>query len=281
MKDIVIIDNEVPKTDLNEFILSILCLENGLSFSLYSTTNNKIHNLIYRNKTVDQSFPEFLTELCNEFNLRDKNYKQVKIMISSNKAIFVPDAFFCIDNFESYLKFNYSTDDTESIKYKLINQGRSFLVYSIKRDLLKSFENLFPDAEIQSHAETFIRHNLKRSLSSEDESGDKVYIQVHDNFADILIIRNKELFFYNTFIKSGINELQYHVLNVFDQMKLSQEKTEVIISGFIEQNDIAVIHLKKFIRLLYFESVNRDYNYFYKFQDIMPHYFFNFLNINK
>lgn len=281
MKDIHIIDNEVLKTDQNNYILSILCLKNGLSFSLYSPNNNKIHNLVYKEMPEKISIADFFETFCTEYQLNNKNFNKVNVQIASAKTSVIPEAFFSTENYKEFFKFNHQFKSTETIKYQLINTSRKYIIYAVEQELLNKIERIFPDANIQNHAASFINYNLKRSLSSEDENGDKMYIQIHDSFADLLIIRNKELYFYNTYPKSGKNDLQFHVLNVFDQLKLSQEKTETIISGFIEQNDIAVIHLKKFIRLLYFESVNRDYNYFYKFQDIMPHYFFNFLNINK
>ncbi|MBQ5458811.1 MAG: DUF3822 family protein, partial [Bacteroidales bacterium] len=77
------------------------------------------------------------------------------------------------------------------------------------------------------------------------------------------------------------NDMLYFIVNTFEQLGLSQEECEVAFSGFIDQDNLAIIHLKKFVRTVYFESINRDYKYFFRFQEFSPHYFYNFLNINQ
>lgn len=281
MKDFLIFDNEVLNIQENKIILSILLYKNGLSFSLYHPEENKYYAIAKFLKPSQFEYEVFIEKILIENQLIGKEFKQIKIQIVTPKTCIIPDTFCSYDNFEDFYSFNFGENVNDIISFYHVSKVKTHLIYSYSKRTQELLSKHFGTYEVLPHSASLISIKTTKLIIDERDIKDKMYIQVFDDFADILHIHDKELKFYNTFEINDKNELVYYVLNVFDQLKLNQEKTEIIFSGFIEKNDISVINIKKFVRFVYFESLSMDFNYYYKFQEILPHYFHNFLNINK
>ncbi|MDR2011017.1 MAG: DUF3822 family protein [Bacteroidales bacterium] len=275
------IKNKGENNKLIDNKLSILITQDGLSYSLYSVLENRYNTLVAKTFSQKDNYIEEIKKILTEEELTNKDFKQVNIVVSGNRTTIIPNVLFSKNEYEKIYYLNFGVPENQNIYYSQMPKSANTLIYSADKALINMLDNIFLKYSLYSHAEPFVESNFTKNKISENRDKTKVFIQVFENFTDILVFKNEKILLYNTFKYKTNNDLLYHIINVFEQLKLSPEETEVSLSGFIETDDLVVIHLRKFVRIVYFESLNTEFKYFYKFQEIQPHYFINFLNIIK
>lgn len=279
--DIIFCDKQISNINDEKLNLSVLYQKQAITTALFEINNKKYHKLSFKN--IPENIPEnqfFINELNNE--VPDKRYfNKVYLQIATNRVTIVPESFFKEENYADFFNFSFPKINDNIIKYQLLQSPQVFLIFDVDKEILQFAEEKFSGVEIIPHAAAFINNNLKKSTLAGDELNNKVFVQVFKKFIDIMYVKDKNLKFYNTYSYKTSNDILYYIINLFEQLKINREKTDLVISGLIEKNDIAIINLKKFIKFVSFESLDKDFNYYYKFQEIPPHYFFNFLSLNK
>ncbi len=271
------------KGDINLYSnnsLSILITQDGLSYSVYDISDNKIQILVsmqFSNAT--NKFDEIEKFFASE-NISDFNFENINVVYATKKVTIVPDAIFDEDYAKTIFATNHKINDDEEIKFSKLSKSESVIIYSVERKLIEFLDKLLSNYTLYPQSFPFIETNLTKTKISEMPNRQRMLVQVFEDFFEILIIDKAQIVNYNTYNYKSANDILYFIVNTFEQLGLSQNDCEVDFTGFIEQDSIVVIYLKKFVRTVYFESINRDYKHFYRFQEFAPHYFFNFLNIN-
>ncbi|PLX06423.1 MAG: hypothetical protein C0596_18325 [Marinilabiliales bacterium] len=177
--------------------------------------------------------------------------------------------------------FALNFNKTEDEKILVCNMPKScnVLIYSVNKNLYSEISKHFPLMSVFPQSYSFIENHYQKNKIAEDSDIGKMFVQVFDDFIEIIVLKESELKFYNTFSYKTNNDILYFIINVFEQLKLSQTETSIGFSGLIETDNLTILNLRKFVQIVYFESQNPYYKYFYKFQETAPHYFYNFLNI--
>ncbi len=280
MKSLYIKDNDIKNIDSSELILSILLSKTGLAYSLYHKVTNKFCALIACPiDGYDNNFTEKCIGFLKKEELINKNYKAVNIIFSSSKTTIVPNALFDENNINDIFELNHNLNDNEKLLHCNLPKSGSRILFSIDNKLYKSISEIFPQSNFYSQAYSFIEHHYQKNKIAEDLDKDKMFIQVFEDYIDIIVFQKNELSFYNNFKYKTNNDILYFIINVFEQLKLSQTDTTIGFSGFIDTDNMTILNLRKFVGVVYFESQNSTYNYHYKFQETAPHYFYNLLNI--
>lgn len=280
MKDVAFYDKEVSDIQENKLNFSYLVFDGGISVSLFSIENNKYHNFIFKTRQ-EKSHIQLLNEINKQENFNKKKFNKIIVQFASNQTTIIPESFFNEESYTDLFHFNFLEDKNKNIKFYHLNKEKLYVLFDINKELLSYFDNNFNNYVLIPHAATFIQTNLKKAIVHEDEFSDKIFIQIFNDFFDIMYVKDKALKFYNTFSYNSSNDILYYILNVFEQLKINQEKTEVILSGLIKKDSATVLNLKKFIKFVNFETLSKDFKYYYKFQDNPEHYFSNFFNVNK
>ncbi len=279
MKNLLLKDKDLNIIQNTNLSLSILITQDGLSYSLYNVEDNKFVALVSKNFTDKENYLIEIENFLTDERI-DSNYHDVRIDIADNEVTIVPNAMFNESQIEDLYKLNFLPNNEKKVLYSNLPKSSNVVLYSVKKDLKKYLDSYFSDYKISPQAFSFVESNYTRNKKSEEAVIPKLFIQVFENFFEVLVLKDTEVFFYNTFKYKSSNDLLYYIVNVFEQLKLSQEETTISVSGFIDTDDIAILNLRKFIKIVYFESQNIEYKYYYKFQETLPHYFVNFLNRN-
>lgn len=280
MIEISVQDNKIEIfKDITRNILSILITQNGLLYSIYNKEENKY--LLLKSKQFNSS-NNYLFEIekfVNDELLNETIFNTINIVISDYKQILVPDINFSNDDYKKLWELNFSPNNEIEILYSKLNLSSNVLIYPINKNLLKLINKLFKEYNLYSSAHTFISKHYTNNKLQEKPDKTKLFVQVFENYADILLLTDSNIKLFNSIKYHSDNDLCYHIINIFDKLRLAQDDTEIVLSGFIEPHNISILYLRKFIKLVYFESLNINYKYHYKFQDFHPHYFYNFLNL--
>ena len=261
--------------------LSILITQDGFSYSIYDISDNKIQTLISKQYDKNSSKYDDIKQSFKNENIDNLDFADINIVYATRNVTIAPDAIFEEKLAKNIFALNRQLSDDEEIHYTKLPKSQTVIIFSIKKDWKTLLDSQFPKYNLYPQSYTLIETGLTKTKISEKPNRQRMLVQVFENFFEILVIDNGQIANYNTYSYKSPNDILYFIVNTFEQLGLSQEDCEVAFSGFIEKGDLAVIHLKKFIRNVYFESINRDYKYFYRFQEIQPHYFYNFINIFK
>ncbi len=264
---------------LSKNSLSILITQDGLSYSIYDKIDKKIQTL------VSMQFEANKTNEIRQFveteGLKDSLFENVNIVYATKNTTIVPDAIFDENSARNIYALNKRISPDEEIKYSKLPKSQTVILFAVKKEIAAILDELFPRYNMFPQSYPLIETGLTKTKISEKPNRQRMMVQVFEDFFETLVIDKGQIVNYNTYAYKTSNDILYFIINTFEQLGLSQEECEISFSGFIEQDDLAVMHLKKFVRTVYFESINSDYKYFYKFQEFSPHYFYNFLSINQ
>lgn len=272
------------KGDIDSFSknsLSILITQDGLSYSIYDIDNNKMQALVSKQFSANANHCEEIRQFLIDEDVLAMQFYNVNIVYATKCVTIIPDVIFEENQAENIFALNRRIADDEKILYSKLPKSQTVIIFSAKKEIVELLDKLFVKYSILPQSHTFIESGLTRTKISEKPNSPRMFVQVFENFFEVLVIDKTQIANYNTYGYKSSNDILYFIVNTFEQLGLPQEECEVVFSGFIEPDDLAVIHLKKFVRNVYFESINRDYKYFYRFQEFAPYYFYNFINTGK
>lgn len=264
---------------LSKNSLSILISQDGLSYSIYDIDDKKVQALV--SMLFDVNKADEIRKFIEDEGLKDAQFENINVVYATRNVTIVPDAIFDENSAESIYALNRIISPDDEIRYSRLPKSQTVIVFAIEKETSSLLDELFTRYNLYPQSYPLIETGLTKTKISEKPNRQRMLVQVFENFFEILVIDKGQIVNYNTYNYKSANDILYFIVNCFEQLGLSPEECEVAFSGFIEQDSLTVIHLKKFIRTVYFESINRDYKYFFRFQEFSPHYFYNFLNINQ
>ncbi|MBO7651174.1 MAG: DUF3822 family protein [Bacteroidales bacterium] len=264
---------------LSKNSLSILISQDGLSYSIYDIDDKKVQALVTMQFEANKA--DEIRKFIYDEGLKDAQFENVNIVYATRNTTIVPDAIFDENSAESIYALNRRIYPNEEVHYSRLPKSQTVIMFAIEKETSSLLDELFPRYNLYPQSYPLIETGLTKTKISEKPNRQRMLVQVFEDFFEILVIDKGQIVNYNTYNYKSANDMLYFIVNTFEQLGLSQEECEVAFSGFIEQDNLAIIHLKKFVRTVYFESINRDYKYFFRFQEFSPHYFYNFLNINQ
>ncbi|MBQ2351114.1 MAG: DUF3822 family protein [Bacteroidales bacterium] len=264
---------------LSKNSLSILISQDGLSYSIYDIDDKKVQALVSMQFEVNKA--DEIRKFIEDEGLKDAQFENINVVYATRNVTIVPDAIFDENSAESIYALNRKISPDDEIRYSRLPKSQTVIVFAIEKETSSLLDELFTRYNLYPQSYPLIETGLTKTKISEKPNRQRMLVQVFENFFEILVIDKGQIVNYNTYNYKSANDMLYFIVNTFEQLGLSQEECEVAFSGFIDQDNLAIIHLKKFVRTVYFESINRDYKYFFRFQEFSPHYFYNFLNINQ
>jgi hypothetical protein len=276
MNELNLIDKDLQNTIYQDCTISILLASDGYCLSIKDCSKERFMALktfpgTYSIEDVKLSVEELEAEIWgNIVDLKVKN-----LIYATKNTIVVPQTFSDPAQLNDIMKFHFPSSidcKIQSEEFKSISIA--FLVNNSEFD---NYINTFKPHNIHNMAMPLIKTALKYA-ESQDE--DAVHVQVWGDYIDMVVIKNKSLALFNTYrCKSG-NDMVYFILNAYKQLVLNPQTCSLMLSGWIVKNDNSIIQLNKFIKRMYFETLNPELKYSFHFQDSLPHYFIHFLNID-
>jgi hypothetical protein len=279
MKEICIREKDTENINSTDFKVSILLTQNGFSYSVFHVETKRYYSLISKVFDEKEDFCKSVSGFLDTENVFTNRNDGINVVYSCRKSTIIPEALFEVDKINEIFSLNFELDDNEIVKYRILPKSGNVILFAVKKDLLDLLNNKLANYNLYPQTYSFLENHYTTNKLSENATQSKMFVQVFEDFIELVVFDNGLVRFYNTFNYKTNNDILYYIINVFENLKLSQTETSIGFSGFIETDSLAILNLRKFISIVYFESQNIDYKYYYKFQEIAPHYFYNFLNI--
>jgi len=274
-------DKAFNKEATYKYKLSIQLSLDGFSFCVLDTSSNryiafelysfhKVHN--------SQLLCEKIDELIKQIGWLRKSFKSVKIIYVNQKSTLVPFPLFEEKEKKLYLSISHKIEDDEDILHDKLNNLDAYNLYTIPQCLKKKLKELFPAAQVLHFSSSLIENLLIKYKYQDTER--KVYVHVQSGCFEMIIMKGKELIFYNSFKYEACEDFVYYILFVFEQLKVNPEIANVSLLGEIEKDSTLYQVLYKYIRNISFEERNDTFQYSYVFDEIPPHFYYNLFNLN-
>jgi len=281
MRDICFIDKTFDNTQNNTYHLSIQISLDGFYFSILDILKGKY--VVLKGHHFFLKRARLLLKLVREVFDTDEmlacNFKSIEILYATRKFTLVPQAFYSRGSLDKYLWFNNIQERGFVVVKNLLPKAACQCVFDIPQNLNEFLLTKFPKTEIKHSLFPLIEGVLKRNRAF------PVKDQVHLNFFresfEIVVVNGPGLTCCNIFNYKTERDILYHVLLIFDQLKLSPESTELILHGQIPPVS-PVYHLfKKYVKLTSFAKLDNTFQYSYTFSLLPEHYYTSLLSIYK
>ncbi len=281
MRDICFIDKTFDNTQTNTYHLSIQISLDGLYFTILDISKGKYvvlngHHFFLKRPRL---LLKHVSEVIDSEEVLSSGFKSVEILYSTRKFTLVPQAFYQRGSLDKYLWFNNVQERGFSVLKNVFPKAGCVCIFDIPQNLNEFLSVKFPKCEIKHTLFPLVEGVLKRNFAFAQR------VQVHLNFFrdsfEMVVVNGSKLIYSNVFHFKTERDILYHVLFNFNQLKLSQEQTELILHGQIPQVS-PVYHLfKKYVKLTSFARLDSTFQYSYTFSQLPEHYYTSLLSVYK
>ena len=246
--------------DLNnseQYTLSIRLSTDGFSFSIYNPlSGNDFYYRVYPVNSQRSMAANVKSFLAATEELRH-NYKQTNILIHSSRFTPVPLELFEDEDMEKLFYQNLPHQQNEVILCNVLGKTNAVILFSLDKLTHLLLSEQFPTARFFSAVSPQIE-NL--SYKSNQGNNFKLYANIHERSIDAFAFDKGKLLLVNSYQISGSNDVNYYLLNLWQQLKFDQERDELCLIGQADYMKEVTESLQKYIRHVYSINPHAEFN---------------------
>jgi len=156
----------------------------------------------------------------------------------------VPRGLFTLENRKAYLDALYHLPQGKIIMHDEINPGDMVNVYCIPADLYQLITEKFTGAR-HVHYLTSLLKGLR--MFSREAGKETIYCHLRDERMDVLIFRDTQLLFSNSFHFSNKEELVYYLLFIMEQLSIGPDTRRILFFGETAANAEAIKYSREYL----------------------------------
>ncbi len=274
-------EDETGLNDLRKDFLSIELSPGGFSYCVLNTQKFKyttLESFKFEDIKSFDTLAEVLEALVKSRKSLTQTYQRISLVFSHPVSTLIPAHLFSYSEKNQYLGFHTYPDNENEIRVDKLNNLVAYSVYSFPKTLSQKINFLFPGCRIRHISTTLIENILYMNRYQEIDIQLALHIQ-NDHF-EILIFKEKNLVFYNSFRYQTWDDLFYYLFFVLEQMRLEAEDLHTLILGEVSINSTFYKQARLYFKSLHLASRTDLYKYALEFDSIPHHYYFNLLNLN-
>ncbi len=272
------IDKSLESDHFKKLVLSIQLKLDGFSFSILNEELNKVVAVVDY-KFDDTKHPldllEKVKQIFNENSLLSMDFSKVKVSHVNSISTLVPVALFDDDELRSYLDFNQKLLENEYLTYDIINSGEIANVYSPFTVVNDFLFDKYGEFVFKHFSSVLIDNFLEQSNINQEL---KFFVHVQSNQFEIVVVENKKLILYNSFLYETKEDFVYYILFVAEQLKQNPEDFDLELYGEIEPYSEIYALLYKYVRNVYFGKRLDKHEYSHELDTLNEHDFFALIN---
>jgi hypothetical protein len=249
-----------------------LLVKVGLDNFSYAIINKETKqvNAVFDEQECDNGAQKFAERLKIDSYLK-LPYQEVKFAIHTVNTITIPNDLFNEGDLESHSQFF-----TEVHSGNLYSQAQNHFGFTTIFTLPKATDKTLAEF---TNAKNFEQNAGLLSLA-EKLTGDNLLLDFTVASFNVLFIKNQQIVFQQCYEIENVQEFNYYILLVINQLNINLKETKLNISGIINEGDEKYSCLLKYFSKADFTTVVNDLN-----QDVlddMPaHYYSSLLAIDQ
>lgn len=240
-----------------QYTLSIRLSTDGFSFSIYNPING--NDFYFRTfptnnqRSMAANVKAFLAA-TEELNNR---YKQTNILIHSQRYTVVPLDIFEEEYMEEIFYQNVREKRNEIVMCNILSNSNSVIIFSVDKLTHVFLSEHFPNARFFSSISPLIEHLTMKSKLGNSK---KFYANINNGSLDAILLDRGKLMLVNTYQTNSYNDINYFILNIWQQTGYNQEKDELYISGTEKVKKVINSELEKYIKHTYIINPSSEFN---------------------
>jgi hypothetical protein len=277
-KNLSIIDEGFVRNRTANFHLSLQLGFDGLSYCVFDIKANRylaMESYAFQGIHNPAALAEALHELVEGSEVLKNIYKSVQAGIINERSTLIPNAVFEKGRETDYLKFNHFLGKEDVVKVYDLKGLEARNIFAIPIEVVHALEKHFPNVKFNHHSSALLE-GLLTSYKNQPEQ--RIFVHVQASHFELVALKEKELFFYNSFRHQASEDFIYYLLYVCEQLKLNPETAELVLLGEVERNSAIYSIIYKYVRHVRFGARNEIFSYARGFTDIPDHFHYNLLN---
>ncbi|MBW6492040.1 MAG: DUF3822 family protein [Lentimicrobium sp.] len=279
-------DRLFDQAHTRQYNLSIRLNPDGLSFSVYSIPHKKYIALesfrfpetfqMHGGALAISVYLDQIAKTIDEKSWLLSEFKNRIVIYNTKIYTLIPEPLFNAHKIITYLGFVHKIGDGDTVLTSKFQTPDSRIVFGINSTIYKEINSWFNNPALIHHAGALIESVLPAFKHS--DTGNPVFLNITNKLIDIIVLRNNNLNFVNSFEWRASTDIVYFLLFVLDQLSMNPGKVNVYLSGEIDENDENHQLLSKYIRNLEFLSHNEPHTRGYALELIASHKYYELLN---
>lgn len=228
MQNVRYIDSTFVKENSSQYILSIRYSTDGLSFCIHDH-NNKLLAFFYQPYNLDSRDAVIakVKKIIVDEELLNSKYKKVYIIPCSKEKILIPAHAFNKNYLPEMYRLCVQPEKNDTLLYRKIKLIESYLVESLPRSFVTFLTTRYQSLCIVNSAYPFIIDSLSNILFNTNH----LFINIHDQYFDVLLTRNNDVLLFNSFPYGSVADLIYYALNCLKQCNITKDNVQTTVSG--------------------------------------------------
>ncbi|PLW99740.1 MAG: hypothetical protein C0594_16720, partial [Marinilabiliales bacterium] len=259
-KSIELVDETIDINLTHTYHLSVQIACDGFSYAILDSVRSKF--IYFRHKEYtpgesEESIQKHIDLCLHEDEFLSKFFKSVKILYQTKKATLVPAPLFDPDTFHKIFELNHELLKTEILHYSKINQLNAFNVFAMPAWVYADFLSRFQNAEFFQETSSIIYNVLVNNRFKGAEA--KVFVNLGEDYLNITVLTEDGITLHNSFDYKSSNDIVYFTMYIYEQLKLNPEKSDLILSGYINKKSEVYKELSRYVRAVKFEKLNPQF----------------------
>jgi hypothetical protein len=236
--------------------LSIRFIPGGFCFIVFNRRHKKI--LYFAEFTEKGRDPKLLLKETVAGNaILQSPFEETFCVWDTPQYTLLPGAVFDEENRKRYWELNFGESDAQHLSFfsDRLKLPDVINIYAVPAGLVALLKEIFPSIQFINQQSIQIIDSL---LENKKENNSQVYIQVHRDFFDALVLQKGKIILANSYPFQNKDEFLYFSINLFEQLRLDPCSTEIILSGEIDEKDEKTVGLRKYVRTVDFKRIAAD-----------------------
>ena len=255
-----------------------------LQVAVVDSTSNRtllLEDYILSSAKTHHEFLDVLKALFGDHHILMAGFwKNVRISIKNSKFSLVPSSLFVKEALVDYLSLNspVNPEKEEVLYYKHIKSD-AICVFAINRNLYQWLKELYPNADVGFLHQSSV---LIEGITNYEESNkkDTLYLYIDRFKLHLITLKSNKLEYYNQFSIKQFNDYIKYIMLVMKGLQKSQQKTEVILWGYIGKQSPHYQEFYKFIKNISFGERPSYLDFGYIFDEVQDHHYFDLYSIH-
>lgn len=244
MQSVYYIDSNFIKENSSQYILSIRYATDGLSFCVHDQNNRLLVFFLqpFNLEGTDAVIAKVKKIMVDDILLNLK-YKKVFLIPCNKEKIVLPAHAFNKNTLADMYRLCFQPHKNDTLIFRKIRIMESYIVEALPRSFVTFLTARYQSLCIVNSAYPFIIHSLSSILFNADH----MFIDIHDQYFDLLLTRNNDVALFNSFTYGSVNDIIYYCLNCLKQCSISKDNLQTTISGNLVNDPMLADTLSKFI----------------------------------
>jgi hypothetical protein len=233
-------------SETNYLVLSIRLGEKHCCFSITDFATKELQQLSYY--TAEDVNESFLWDLLTAHPELNELFYQVLVCYDFPQSTLVPIHHYKHEDDELLLKTFFGVNGTSTIVSETVTDWQVQNIYAVPKDVHEWMQKNFTNGKYWHQYTVSIKNYPSTN------AGNSVQIDFRENEFLMLVINNNKLLLAQTYLYSTPGDVVYYILKTCRQFGLSQQNTNIQLSGLIDRQSALYIELSQYFFYLTFRN---------------------------